>query len=92
MEDLKLFKLVDGSFVVGSQNFSQINNTLKVNIMEDDEGFGITLTSLLYPFEENRQGCTISTGHVIVSMDCPADLKDVYNQEYSGIIPATQLP
>jgi hypothetical protein len=89
--ELRLFKLVDGSIVIGNQAFSTITDTLQLHLVDDELGTGVSITPLLFPFNEEKRGCTIGTGTVITSMPCPPDLADAYFQELTGIIPATQL-
>ena len=91
MADLKIFRLVDGSLIVGYQNFSVIEKALKLEFIADEHGVSYLLASLLFPFEEKSEPRNISAGHVVTSMDCPKGVRNTYIQETTGIIPVTTL-
>lgn len=92
--EIKIFKLVDGSFTVGKvdRNEEFIEDVIDIAIRATETG-GITASIMpcMFPFNNEMTGISMKFSRVMCWVDCPKDIENQYIQATTGIIPSQNL-
>lgn len=95
---IKLYRLVDGTQVVGKEEKHYIKDVLQVTMTQkydqsnQPSGIEIGLVPLLFPFQEEHKGTDIDKAFSISSIDCPNAILNIYLQATSNATQNIQLP
>jgi hypothetical protein len=87
---IKLYRLADGTQIVGKEESHYIKDALQVTLTQEEnngeKALMIGLVPLLYPFQTAHKGTDIDRSHILCSIDCPNEILNVYMQATSALV------
>lgn len=94
MNNIKVYKLVDGSFVVGSENEDAgiIEDAIEVIIQPSPTGLSIALSPYMFPFNQEMTGMTVDLCNVLGEVDADENMTAQYTKVTTGIEVVQSLP
>lgn len=92
MNDVKVFKLVDGSFVVGKEGEEEIIDAIEVVIQPSATGLSVAFAPYMFPFNKELTGIHIDLCDVLCSLPADEQMLAQYTQATTGITITSQMP
>jgi hypothetical protein len=92
MEDIKVFELVTGRFVIGKEGEESIEDAIEVMIQENERGIGCGFSPYMFPFNRSMTGMFIDLCNVMCAVPADEQLIAQYIQATTGIIVTNQMP
>ncbi len=94
MNDIKIFKLVDGTFIIGKLNKDEkIEDGIEMMMVPGQMSqMSMAMVPLMYPFNQHIENdILIDSNKVIMNMDAPDDIISKYIEATTGIVSAKSI-
>ena len=90
--EVKIFKLVDGSLVIGLEGETEILDVVEVYVHPTERGLSINLSPFMYPFNQSMTGKNLPLTKTISSCVADDQLRAEYTKATTGIVVAQSMP